>query len=233
MSHKPKRGAPAIDMTAMVDVAFLLLTFFILTTTKFREETAVEIDTPGSISITSVPATDLMVIEVDNEGKVYAGFSDIDIREEALRIALSEEKNNLKLTEEQVKVFASQQNFGSPIAAFNQVLGALAKGEKVIQPGLPITETDSVTHAGNELRDWVRYGRTAVARRNLELPQDLKKTLRFAIKADGKAEYKKIKEVINTLQDWNINQFSLITALEEPPTDFVPSEKDAKSRVGF
>ena len=29
--HKPKRSAPSIDMTAMCDVAFLLLTFFMLT----------------------------------------------------------------------------------------------------------------------------------------------------------------------------------------------------------
>jgi len=42
MAKKPKRGAPTIDMTAMVDVAFLLLTFFILTTTRFREEEKVE-----------------------------------------------------------------------------------------------------------------------------------------------------------------------------------------------
>ena len=46
---KPKRHGPAMDMTAMCDVAFLLLTFFIMTT-QFKSQESVTINTPSSIS---------------------------------------------------------------------------------------------------------------------------------------------------------------------------------------
>ena len=72
MSKKPKRGAPAIDMTAMVDVAFLLLTFFILTTTNFREDANLEVDLPSSTSTKELP-TDQgnMIIFLADTGNVY------------------------------------------------------------------------------------------------------------------------------------------------------------------
>ncbi|MEZ4847928.1 MAG: biopolymer transporter ExbD [Bacteroidia bacterium] len=61
VTKKPKKHPPAIDMTAMVDQArlFLLLTFFILTTTRFREGTRRwEVDMPSSVS-GSLPVPDV------------------------------------------------------------------------------------------------------------------------------------------------------------------------------
>ena len=46
---KPVRHTPLVDMTAMTDVAFLLLTFFMLTA-KMKPQEPVVIDTPSSIS---------------------------------------------------------------------------------------------------------------------------------------------------------------------------------------
>ena len=45
---KPKRHGVVTDMTAMCDVAFLLLTFFILTT-EFKQPDVEDIVTPSSI----------------------------------------------------------------------------------------------------------------------------------------------------------------------------------------
>ncbi len=226
-AHKPKRGSPAIDMTAMVDVAFLLLTFFILTTTRFREESVVEIDTPSSISSTDLPETAVMTIEVDKEGRVFAGFSDIDIREESLRLAASPDEKDLQITDSDLGKFSTMQNFGVPFRIFQQWLDLPEdQVEGFRHPGLTTTYTDSVSKSGNDLREWVRYGRTANARRNRELPPAQKRRLRFAIKADGDAPYKKVSEVIETLQDWKINQFSLITKLEDRPAGYEMPESE-------
>ncbi len=80
-AKKPKKHPPAIDMTAMVDVAFLLLTFFILTTTRFREDSKVEIDKPSSVSDLPVPDKKLCTISISNDGRVFVGYSDPLTRE--------------------------------------------------------------------------------------------------------------------------------------------------------
>jgi biopolymer transport protein ExbD len=76
---KIKRKVPSVDMTAMVDVAFLLLTFFILTT-KFRPTEAVAVDTPSSISQVKLPATELFLITVAQDGRVFVGVGDKNTR---------------------------------------------------------------------------------------------------------------------------------------------------------
>ena len=231
-AHKPKRGAPAIDMTAMVDVAFLLLTFFILTTTRFREESVVEIDTPSSISTTQLPESAIMSVEVDRDGKVFVGFSDPDIREEALKIAAGADEKDLQLTRDNLSTFSTMQNFGIPFNILQQWL-QLSDEERAEfeHPGMSSIITDSTRMAGNDLRDWVRYGRMANIRRNQELPAELKRRLRFAIKGDANAPYKKIAQAIETLQDWKINQFSLITALEDRPAGYEVEEEE--HGIGF
>jgi biopolymer transport protein ExbD len=67
---KAKRQSVSLDMTAMCDVAFLLLTFFMLTA-KFRPEEAVTIVPPSSISEKPLNAKDgMLTISVSNEGGV-------------------------------------------------------------------------------------------------------------------------------------------------------------------
>jgi biopolymer transport protein ExbD len=67
---KPKRAGLRLDMTAMVDVAFLLLTFFMLTT-QFKPPEAVEIDVPSSHAEVKLPGTDLMTIAVAEDGRIF------------------------------------------------------------------------------------------------------------------------------------------------------------------
>ena len=74
---KVPRKSTAIDMTAMCDVAFLLLTFFILTT-KFRPQEAVQIDIPPSTSQIPIPDKDIMMFNIAPDGRIIWGM---DIRE--------------------------------------------------------------------------------------------------------------------------------------------------------
>ena len=68
--------------------------------------------------------------------------------------------------------------------------------------------------SGNELKDWIRWGRIADQR------------MRFAIKGDMDTSYETIAEVISSLQEWDVNQFSLITDLEEGGALDVGSDSD-------
>lgn len=203
MSKKPKRGAPSIDMTAMVDVAFLLLTFFILTTTRFREESKVEVDMPSSISDIDVPEIGLCTISLDKDGKVFVGFTDIKTRQATLQRFMSE--NEVTIGQKGLNYFTTLQEFGVAHKDFPRWLNE--EGEIIIEDfphdGISARVTDSTNMTGNDLKDWIRWGRLSDQR------------MRFAIKGDVSTDYTPVADVISSLQDWDVNQFVLITNLEE------------------
>lgn len=203
MSKKPKRGAPAIDMTAMVDVAFLLLTFFILTTTSFREEAPLEVEMASSVSQTEVPPHDLATVSIGDSGQVFLGFVDISARQEVLRRAI--EKFQWKnIPESGMQYFTGVQDFGVPISQIPRWLAMTGEERKAFkQPGMSAVFADSVKKEGNDLREWIYLARMSNPR------------MRFAIKGDVDAHYEEFQDVIATLQDWDINQFALITDLEK------------------
>ncbi len=65
-----RRIGIAIDMTPMVDVAFLLLIFF-MTTTQFKPPEKVGVALPGSKSEIHVPETKTIILTVNKEGEIY------------------------------------------------------------------------------------------------------------------------------------------------------------------
>ena len=65
-----RRIGIAIDMTPMVDVAFLLLIFF-MTTTQFKPPEKVGVELPGSKSEIHVPETKTIILTVNSAGEIY------------------------------------------------------------------------------------------------------------------------------------------------------------------
>src|SRR5512134_205598 len=68
---KKRRVGVRIDNTPMVDIAFLLLTFFMLTTTMNKPQT-MEINLPPSNDVTvEVAQSNLMTLRVKEDGSIY------------------------------------------------------------------------------------------------------------------------------------------------------------------
>ncbi len=195
---KIKRKSTSTDMTAMCDVAFLLLTFFILTATA-RQPEALAVDTPSSTVKTKVPDADISMLTI-GQGKVFFGVVGQDVRIKTLQ--KMGEQYKIAFTPEETKRFALIESFGVPIANLKQYI-ALDNADrmKLTQPGIP---TDSLD---NQLNAWILQARYATK----ELHGN---ELRFTLKGDSKEEYPTIKKIINILQEQKINKFSLITSLE-------------------
>nr|WP_067056818.1 biopolymer transporter ExbD [Mucilaginibacter sp. L294] len=199
---KVARKSTAIDMTAMCDVAFLLLTFFILTA-KPRTEDPVPIDVPSSTAETPLPEENVLLLTV-GQGKVYYTIEGTDIRKQTLE--QMGEKYNIKFSPEQKQVFSGVPVLGVPMNQLQAFLNLdVDKRKAYKQPGIP-----NDTTANNELADWIRESRKAVASLH-------NKPLRISVKGDNKEEYPTIKKIIGILQRQKVNKFSLITSVKNAP----------------
>jgi biopolymer transport protein ExbD len=109
---KKKRVGYAIDMTPMVDVAMLLLTFFMMTT-SFRPEEATAIEMPASHAPFKMPETDIMVVTVNKTGVTY-----LWVDAQSLRAQLFGEANKLKssipVTSDQLRQLLVQARISNP-----------------------------------------------------------------------------------------------------------------------
>ena len=197
MAIKMKKKSTSTDMTAMCDVAFLLLTFFILTATAKVPE-VMPVDTPASTVQTKLPEKDLATLTVGN-GKVFFDVKGKDVRVRTLE--LMGDKYGVKFSDDEQNKFAIMESFGVPVQNLKEILDMKpADRKKVQQPGIPKDSLD------NQLAEWVQNARIA----NIELHD---KELELAIKGDAKEEYPIIRKVMDILQDQKINNFSLVTGL--------------------
>ncbi len=198
-------------MTPMVDLAFLLVTFFMLTT-KFRPEEAVLVDTPFSISEKILPEN-AMLITVDSAGRVFFNIEGQSVRREL--ITKLGDKYNIDLSEKEIKRFTLLSTVGMPMLKMKDYLSADEEGRKKLNKatgGIPI---DSLN---NQLADWIIYGwNAAVHDKDYQKKKMAGKELRFAIKGDGMVDYTYIKRIIEIFQENKINRFNMITNLESNP----------------
>lgn len=205
--NKPKRSAPSIDMTAMCDVAFLLLTFFMLTAKAKPQETLV-IDTPSSISETKLPDAGTLTVLIGKDGKIF-----LDMAGQHTRLSLIDDINSrfqLGLNAEQKMKFANVGSFGVPRNRLKQYLDLPpAERNKFPSEGIPV---DTVDINKSELADWIHNARLAQFRMKNE--GKVKDEYVMIVKADQNTPYPAVQRVINTLTDINVNKFNLITSME-------------------
>jgi len=228
MSKKPsKGGAPSLDMTPMVDLAFLLVTFFMLTA-SFRMAEPVTVDPPSSIGNVDLPDNHIMVT-IDPNGRAFFGISNSTAKMSALREM--SKKYNVAFTEQQIVKFSGLPSIGVDIKDLPRYIDAKEDDRKNFQPqkGVPL---DTIT-PNNQLKDWIAIGgREAVkmynqakedaAAKNQEFKAEKP---RYAIKSDGKTKYIFVKDVVKTFTDLKIYQFNMITSLEGGGTVIEPTKK--------
>ncbi|HUM52412.1 MAG TPA: biopolymer transporter ExbD [Chitinophagales bacterium] len=202
---KVPRKSTHMDMTAMCDVGFLLLTFFILTA-KFRPNELVEIVTPASRATETVK-DDLVTISVDKIGNVYYVASSprrkADILEKMIEKYGTKYTMLGSLNAKQKAQFTQLEQIAFPAQAIPQMVGLKQNQLKEMQSkgqltGVPKDSTN------NELGDWIMATRFAYG--------DDKIT--FAIKGDKTSNIVAIKRVIDVLREKDVNSFKLVTALE-------------------
>ena|SRR6218665_903708 len=227
MSKKPsKGGAPALDMTPMVDLAFLLVTFFMLTA-SFRMAEPVVVDPPSSIGEVALPDNHILVT-IDDKGRAFFGISNSTAKMNALREMAA--KYKVAFTEEQVKKFSGLSSFGVDIKDLPRYIDAKEDGRQKFQPqkGVPI---DTIT-PNNQLKDWIAIGgKNAVQVYNeardkaQESNSEFKgEKPRYAIKAASKTPYIFVKDVVKSFTDLKIYQFNMITSLEGGGTVINPKK---------
>lgn len=194
----PKKST-SVDMTAMCDVSFLLLTFFILTS-KFKPAEPVAIDVPTARSQIKIEGA--LTVSVDKDGKAYYSLSDQALRIGALN-NLIERYGDIypvlnTLTDEQKRRFSFIDVWGAPIEQLPQILSlSEAQYKDVIKDlsGIPI---DS---ANNQLGAWLMAGRHTDPK------------MKIAIKGDKSTNVRAVQKVIETFTKNNVNRFNLITTL--------------------
>lgn len=208
---KVSKKSTRIDMTAMCDVAFLLLSFFIMTATAKQPEPKV-VDTPASTVIDKLPEEGVATITVGDKS-VFFTIPNPEIRRRTLERISS--AKGISFTEEEYKQFAAMEGFGVPLNQLKGLLrmSAAERNAAGLQKGIPF---DSIN---NQLGDWVKEARQA-HKAFLEDQMAAGKEVAFkdldiAIKGDANEEYTTVKRVIEILRDQKKNRFFLVTGLRD------------------
>ncbi len=196
---KSSKKASSVDMTAMCDVAFLLLTFFILTATAKVPE-ALPVDTPAATNESKLPERDLVTLTIGGKGKVFLGLTERSVRRRTLE--LMGQKFSVPFTPEELAQFELMDTFGVPIQGMSSLIKMKSADRNLpgVQAGIPKDSLD------NQLKEWVYNARIATK----ELSNS---ELKVAIKGDAKEQYPAIRKVMDILQDQQINNFNLVTSL--------------------
>lgn len=201
-SVKLPKKSTFVDMTPFVDVAFLILTFFIMAT-KFKPPEPVEVTTPKSVSTTELPESNAILITIDKTGKVYftvLSEKDVTVYDEVINSINS--SRNLGLTAAEKANYRKTYLVGVSFGQLKQLLDMSADQQKTLkQPGIPVDTT------GGDLTFWLQAAKSAFAGQ----------TLKYMIKGDNDSKYPVFKNVIAALKANDEYRYNLITSAEDAP----------------
>ena len=140
---KIPRKSTVVDMTAMCDVAFLLLTFFMLAT-KFKPDEPVVVKTPSSISDIPQPDANVMLITVDENGRLFFSIDNQSKREEMINSINA--SRGLDLTPDEITKFKYGSSVGVPFNELKSYLAATPGQQKQMDKtvsGIPLDSSSA------------------------------------------------------------------------------------------
>ena len=203
--------SPHIDMTPMVDLFSVVLTFLMLTTTMRQPEPA-PVDTPSSISEKPTPDFNTLTLLLSKDGKVYLNFDNGPDTLLKFRPKILEEmgkRYNIEFTQPELKEFEKYpSSIGLPIAQMKAFLDTRdSKTRAALETGIPIDSTN------NQLADWIFCART------------VNPNIQACIKGDAKTGFEVVKRVLDIMADKNVFKFNLITTLEAAKINLAEIQK--------
>jgi len=219
MPHvKVAKKSTDTDMTPFVDVAFLILSFFIMAT-QFKPPEPVQVETPNSVSSDILKEENSMLITVDKDNKVF-----ININEKKgghtgkLEAVISDinQSRNLGLSQPQMTSFTKAPIIGVSFTQLKDFLNRpLDEQGKVVQPGIPVLDT-----LNNELVWWIASVKKAFAGEKLL----------YLVKGDNKSKYPTFEAIINALRKNEEFKYNLVTSQEGAPegTDLYKERRGIK-----
>jgi biopolymer transport protein ExbD len=196
---KLPRKSTNIDMTAMCDVAFLLLSFFILAT-KFKPPEALSVVTPSSVSTKPAPEHDVVMVIIDKDGKVYLSVSETNQAEKKEMIETINTSKNLGLSDQEKNNFVRVPNayIGAPFGQLKSFLDKTPEElQKIVKPGIP-----AVDSTNNEMVDWFHAAQTAFEGKKMNI----------VVKGDDASKYPAFQGVIIALKKNDLMKFQVVTA---------------------
>jgi biopolymer transport protein ExbD len=196
--------SPHIDMTPMVDLFSVVLTFLMLTTTMVQPEPA-PVVTPSSISEKPRPDFNTMTLLLSQDNKVFLNFDNFNALGQDTSLAFRPKilvemgrRYNIEFTAAEQSAFKKMvSSMGVPILKMKDYLDANSpKVRATFETGIPIDSTD------NQLADWIFCART------------VNPNIQACIKGDAKTGFEVVKRVLDIMADKNVFKFNLITNLE-------------------
>lgn len=200
---KLPRKSTAVDMTAMCDVAFLLLSFFILAT-KTKPPEAVAVMTPSSVS-TKIAKEEAILVTLTKEGKVYLMLGD-----KAKKNAILDDINTTKalgLSPAELTKLKKMEFIGMPFNKIKSMLQLAEPMEPKKMEGIPTSDS-----LNNELTDWIGSVVRSYAGESMD-------NLNLLVKGDNAAKYPAFKNVKQSFKKNDIFKFKIVTNPEGVPGD--------------
>lgn len=199
---KIPRKSTIVDMTAMCDVAFLLLTFFILAT-KQKPPEVLTVKTPTSVSSKVAPEKAIL-ITMTKEGKVFLMLGDDTKKNEIIDDFNT--TRTLQLSGAELARLKKSEFIGLPVNKLKSALNATKDIPPALMDGIP---TDSTN---NELSYWIRSITNAYKGEDQRKLQEM-----ILVKGDGEALYPTFKSVKEALKANEIFKFRIVTEGEAVP----------------
>ncbi len=212
------KSSPSIDMTPMVDLAFLLVTFFMLAA-SFRSSEPVQVEIPTSVSDKIIPSNVIMVT-VDKGGRVFFNMTNSEARKELLTNMSG--KYKVGFNGKQMEEFGFMESFGCSMKELPGYIDLSSEERgRARTMGIPYDSTN------NELKDWIYYGNVAALNTGKTLFEEAKLKgdspnandfkPKFILRVDGKTLYVHAQNVIDVFRDLNLNNLNFVTSMEMPP----------------
>jgi biopolymer transport protein ExbD len=159
----------------------------------------------------------VLLVSIDKAGKAFFNISNPQVR--IATLDKMGEQHKIQFTDEEKKRFGAMTSIGVPIEKLKEYIKLDdSQRQKMKSPGIPI---DSMN---NQLGEWIQFGRIEAAKQARSEKDKAEaagrefkyEPMRFAIKADGAANYIAVQEIIKIFTKKDIYRFNLITNLEQP-----------------